>query len=395
MNKNFQILALLKSDDLSASLYSTLSDTQGVGLEVRIGDFQSIAPRLVNGSAPDLLLVDMSSEELGALPELSQIISRKYGQMAVVATAKDADLNDIRSLMRIGVADFIPQPFNKQDVQNAVAAVRGKLGASHHTGGAVLSFIASCGGVGATTLAIQTAADLMVKSKKERNRVCLIDLDLQMGNIALSLDIHTDVGLQTIIENPERLDDEFLAGAISHHKSGIDVLKAPTAILPLEIMTDELAQHLLSWARRHYDHVVVDMPLNWASWTASVLQASDMIMLVTEISVSGVQRCQRQFNLLVDQQLDDIPLAVIANRFRSGFGAKNAAKQAETALGRKINCFVRADSDAANAAREQGVLLSEVKRGSRIEKDIRNFLIKVRPALVSVRDAGATQISVH
>ena len=185
----------------------------------------------------------------------------------------------------------------------------------------------------------------------------------------------------------------FLAGAFSHHPSGIDVLTAPNVILPLEIMTAELAHNIVVFARRHYDFVVIDMPMNWTSWTSSVLHESDMIMMVTDVSVTGVQRCQRQFNLLADQQLDDVPLAIIANQCETGFWSGNIAKKAQTALGHKINCFVRSDPSTACAARDQGVLLRDIKSGSRIEKDLHAFLVKVRPALLAARDARAKQIA--
>jgi pilus assembly protein CpaE len=393
MVNDLRMMAMLRSDDAGASLRGALADVAGLDLVIKSDPLIYVTPQLLNGSAPNVLLVDLTHVDSKELTELSQIISKKQGQMAVIATAKEADINSIRTLMRIGVADFIPQPFNKQDLVNALTAARSKLEGAQRSGGAVLAFISSGGGVGSTTLAIQTAADLLSKDKKTRNKVCLIDFDIQFGNVALSLDLQTDVGLRQIIENPERLDDDFLAGVISHHGSGIDVLAAPNLILPLEIMTAELAQNVISWARRIYDCVVIDMPSSWTSWTSFVLKDADMIMMVTDISVAGVQRCQRQFNLLAEQQIDDMPLAIIANRVNFGFGSKNIAKQAETALGRKIQCFVRADFETANAARDQGVLLSDVKSGSRIVKDLHAFLTKVRPALAAVRESRAFQIA--
>jgi len=387
MINDFRMVAMLKSDDVGAMLKSALADMNGLDLEVKAENLSEMSPHLMNGAAPNILLVDTSHSDPEELRNLSRLISNKHGQMTVLATAKDADVNTIRMLMRIGVSDFIPQPFNKQDLVNAIVAARSKLESSNRVGGAVLTFLASGGGVGATTLAIQTAADLVTKDKKGRNRICLIDLDLQFGNIALSLDLQSEVGLGQILDSPERVDDEFLTGALNRHGSGIDVLSAPNQILPLEIMTTELVGQVIAWARSQYDYVVIDMPSNWTSWTAYVLKESDMIMLVTDVSVTGVHRCQKQFNLLADQELDDVPLAIIANRIETGFGSKSVAKQAESALGRKIQCFVREDSKTANAARDQGLLLGEIKSGNRITKDLHAFLGKVRPALVSARES--------
>jgi len=393
MVNDIRMMAMLKSDEVGATLKSALAGVNGLDLEVKAENLGEMPAHLMNGSAPDIFLIDTSQNNPDELRNLSRLISNKHGHMAVLATAEHADVNTIRTLMRIGVTDFIPQPFNKQDLINAVAAARSKLDSAHRVGGAVLSFIASGGGVGCTTLAIQTAADLLIQNKKGRNKVCLIDLDLQFGNIAISLDLQSEVGLRQILDSPERVDDEFLFSALNHHGSGIDVLAAPNLILPLEIMTTDLVGQIISWARSQYDYVVIDMPSNWTSWTAFVLKESDMIMMVMDVSVTGVHRCQKHFNLLTDQELDDVPLAIIANRIESGFGSKSVAKQAESALGRKIQCFVREDSKTANAARDQGLLLSEIKSGNRITKDLHAFLEKVRPALVAAREARVSHVS--
>jgi pilus assembly protein CpaE len=395
MSDEFKIWVTPKSDDLTSSLKTIFADSQELDFDVKKGDLDAMAPELMNGAAPQLLLIDMSFQDADELARLSQIITSKRGQLAVVATAKEADMESIRTLMRIGVSDFLPQPLRKEDVLNAVYAVRQRFRSSDPVGGAVISFMQSSGGVGATTLAIQTAADLLHKSKKEKNKVCLIDFDLQFGNIALSLDVETDVGIEQVIENFDRADDEFLSGVVSHHASGIDVVSAPNTIIPLEAMTADTAMHILQWARRYYDYVVVDMPLAWTTWTSAVLKASQKIMLVTEIGVSGVQRCQRHFDLLMEQHLDDIPLSIIANRYKSGFGKKHVAGEAEKALGRKIDCYVREDASTAEAAQEQGVLLQDVKKRSKIEKDLHGFLKTVRQEIVMIGGVEASEIKLH
>jgi pilus assembly protein CpaE len=395
MTDDFKIWVTPRSDNLTSSLNAIFDEVHGLDFDVKKGNLAALAPELLNGAAPHLLLIDMSFRDPGELAQLSQIIKSKRGQLAVVATAEEADMDAIRTLMRIGVSDFLPQPLRKEDVLNAVQVVRQNFRGAESRGGAVISFIKSCGGVGATTLAVQTAADLLHRTKKERNKVCLLDFDLQFGNIAFSLDLETDVGISQIIENVERSDDDFIFGVVSHHSSGIDVVSAPKTIIPLEVMTAETAGHIISWARRHYNYVVVDMPMTWTSWTASVLKASHKIMLVTEVGVSGVQRCQRHFDLLMEQHLDDIPLSVIANRYKSSFGTKHFATEAEKALGRKIDCFVREDASTAKAAQEQGVLLQDVKKRSKIEKDLHGFLQKVRQEIAVTGDVEAKEINLH
>ena len=121
MISDLRMMAMVNSDEAGSSLRSVLGNVNGLNLEIKSDSLQSVAPRLLNGSAPNILLVDLSLVDADGLTELSQVISRKQGQMAVIATAKEANVETVRSLMRIGFADFVPQPFNKQDLINAVA----------------------------------------------------------------------------------------------------------------------------------------------------------------------------------------------------------------------------------------------------------------------------------
>jgi pilus assembly protein CpaE len=311
----------------------------------------------------------------------------------VLATAEQADFEGIRRLMRMGVADFIPQPMSQVDVRNALNVALSKLSQPVSADGKIITFLRSCGGAGATTIAVQAAQTLAHMHRKEPKRVCLIDFDLQFGNIALSLDLEENVGIQQILESPSRLDGDFFLGSILRHRSGIDVLATPERIIPLNAMSGDTAYEIVDMARSIYDYVVVDMPLAWTDWTSFVVGTSHVVGLVTDINVTAVQRCRRLLNLIAEQELDDIPLTIIANRFKGGFSAKSRKRQAEKALGAPITHFIRADAEVACAARDRGVVLSEVKKRSVIEKDIESLVQHIHDNFltghkVSVRSAA-------
>ena len=173
----------------------------------------------------------------------------------------------------------------------------------------------------------------------------------------------------------------------------VEVLAAPDSIVPLEALTTELAERIIRLARQNFDYIVVDMPQTWVQWTGHVLGASDLIVLVTEISVPSVQRCRRLFDILRQQELDQTPLFVVANQFRSGFGASSRKSEAEKALGRRIDCFVRADADTAHEARDRGVPISEVRRRSPIVRDLRKLVESAKSAVRVERGMAAVPSS--
>ena len=393
MKKDLRFLAVLRSQDKANELKSAVSNFDGLNWEIKVSDFQNVAADLVNSHVPNVLLAEISFDKPGDLNELSRIVREVCPDTAVLATAEQADFEGIRRLMRMGVADFIPQPISQVDVRNALNVAVSKLSQPISADGKVVTFLRSCGGAGATTIAIQAAQSLAHMSRKEPKRVCLIDFDLQFGNIALSLDLEENVGIQQILESPSRLDGDFFLGSILRHNSGFDVLAAPDRVIPLNAMTGETAYEILEMAKSVYDYVVVDMPLAWTDWTSYVVGASHVVGLVTDINVTAVSRCRRLRGLMAEQELDDIPLTIIANRFKGGFSAKARKRQAEKALGAPITHYVRADAEVANAARDRGVVLSDVKKKSVIEKDVDSFVASIHDKYltghkVSVRSAA-------
>jgi len=375
MDKHIKFLAVMRSAERAEELRAAVDGVGDLECDVRVDSVQTVAPSMVNGHAPDVLLVDLALDEPEAFDQLSNLIRESKSSLAVLATADREDVDSIRRLMRMGVADFIPQPMKSIDVRSAIEAATSKLAPRRDAAdGAVLTFLRSCGGSGSTTLAVQSAIELAGRKRHEKKSVCLIDFDLQLGNVALSLDLDSEVGLGQILENPTRLDTEFFKGSLIRHSSGISVLAAPESIIPLEAMTPDLAERIVQLARQNFDYVVIDMPQSWTQWTGYVLGVSDLTVLVTGISVPAVQRCRRLFDILRQQELDQMPLFVVANQFKGGFGGSKRKSEAEKALGRRIDCFVRADAETARAARDRGVPVGEVRGRSPIVRDLRKLM---------------------
>ena len=95
MQDDFKIWVTPRSDNLTSSLKTIFADSQGLDFDVKKGDLAAMAPELLNGAAPQLLLIDMSFQDHDELAQLSKIITSKQGQLAVVATAEEADVLEV------------------------------------------------------------------------------------------------------------------------------------------------------------------------------------------------------------------------------------------------------------------------------------------------------------
>ncbi len=396
--EHLNLIAIMRSEESSAALQEVCTGMNGTRVDVRVASLQDIGrdKGLVNGR--DVLLLDVDPRDPEDAARLSAIVQREFPANPVVVTAADVTIEDIRTMMGLGVVDVLPQPIRQTDLIIALdhaARRRVGSGSASDSQGKIISFLKGGGGVGATTLAVQGGCVLANNVKANDGKICLLDFDIQFGTAGLYLDLNSSVGLPDLLESPERLDRSLLRGVMARHDCGLEVLVAPGEVMPLETVTPEFVTTCLEVAREEYDYVLIDLPPTWTSWTFSALFCSDLIVLVTQLTVSGVRRMLHQLGTLRAQGLEDIAVKIALNRHDDGWGKGKSAhiSDAEKALGRKFDYYVANDFSLVSEAINQGVPLSKIKKRSKVGKGIEHMFADVQVALNTADDRA--EISVN
>ena len=158
--------------------------------------------------------------------------------------------------------------------------------------------IKSVGGVGATALTTQLAIRYAESEARQGREACLIDLDVQFGDAAFQLGLQPRLSLADLLEAGSRLDGSLLRATTTEHRSGLKVVSAPADMMPLEGVSSDHLLQIVDLATREFGTVFVDLPTNWTNWSLSLVARSDLTLLITELTVAGVNRAKRQLNLL-------------------------------------------------------------------------------------------------
>lgn len=387
MDTYLKLSVVVRTPETKNVIEQTFGDVDRLELRFHEAPFGQLGAKIANGSSPDVLLVDIDPGSETEIEALAAYLAAQQQKTVVIATSADGSLATARRLMRMGIVDYVPQPLDAAELRSALEAARQKLRgirAGNRPRGRIISVMKTQGGAGATTLAVQSAvaavSGLSKKGKKNGvgtgpNEVCLLDLDLQSGNAGLYLDLKPNYSVIDLIAQPERLDESLLRGAVAEHESGVHLLAAPTELVPMDALNGEDVRRLFSVVRHRYDYAFVDLPQAWMTWTTTALRESDMIVMVTQLSVAAVQQTRRRLEALRRLGAGDVPLCLVANRHvkRGLFGNGFDIKEVETALGRKIDYFIGSDFNVVNEALNLGVPLSELSKGKRVEKDFRRF----------------------
>lgn len=340
-----------------------------------------INPQELAGAAAAVVQVDTdNATSIKRFQKLAQDV-----QTPLIAACYDPPLALVRSLMRAGAQDVIPLPLSADDLEAALAPVRAELDkredVARTANAKLVTAVKSVGGVGATALLAQLAMRFARSEAAHHRDACLIDLDVQFGDIAFQLGLQPKLSLADLLEAGARLDGDLLRATTIEHSSGLKVITAPRDIMPIEGMPSDHLLRIVDIATREFGTVFVDLPTNWTNWSLSLVARSDLVLLITELTVAGVSRARRQLDLLHSQELGALDIRVVVNRFDKGMAKTVRPADIGHALGREVAYTVTNDFSVMRAAIDRGVPVDEIKRKTPLSKDLDSLDAGVAAAL--------------
>ena len=292
----------------------------------------------------------------------------------LIAAAYEPPLSFVRALVRAGAHDVVPLPLEVTDLEVSLGPIREALAKQEQSAWSstakVVSIIKSVGGVGATALLTQLGIRFAHQEAKAGREACLIDLDVQFGDAAFQLGLRPKLSLADLVEAGSRLDGDLLRATTTVHASGLNVIASPPSMMPLESLSSEQVIEIVELAKREFGTVFVDLPSNWTNWSLSVLAQSDLVLLVSELSVASLHRARRQLDLINSQELNDLDLRIVINRFEKGLLRTVRPTDVSNALRRDVAFMVANDQPLMRSAVDQGLPIGEIRRKSAIGKDI-------------------------
>jgi pilus assembly protein CpaE len=368
--KGILVEILLSADALAASDQPD-PDFDGFDLRVAVLDDASSA---FSQLIPDVqaVIIEVKKETRLSAAGLSKLMADAPG-LPVIAALSDPSVADVRFLMRHGVADVLPLPMKATDLREVLERLRDDLEVRSQTvigRGNLVSIIKSVGGVGATAILTQVAAEHAAREARLGREACLLDFDIQLGSASLYLGALPTMGMKDLLEAGGRADGALLRTVTSVHSSGLHFVAAPPEIMPMESVSPDQIIAVLDLATREFDTVFVDLPASWTNWSFSVLARSDLILLTAELSIASLRQARRQLELIEQQGLANIPLHIVMNRVEKGLFKSIDMADAVRALGRDVEFTVASDFETMSTALDQGVLVSDINRRSRLAKDI-------------------------
>lgn len=204
------------------------------------------------------------------------------------------------------------------------------------------------GGVGVTTLAVNLAARL---ARNQRDEVCLVDLCVSSGHVALQLGLRPEPNWSRLIGK-----DSVGAGSVEahllQHRSGLRVLASPVFPVPDQKLTAAVVRSILDTLRQRFAVTIVDTSSVLNDATLAALEMAAVVGLVVTADAASVQTAVGTLHVLTRWSSK---VRVILNETMPG--AQVSSSAVEHTLKRPLLCTVPFDPAQARAL-GQGVPLA-------------------------------------
>ena len=363
-------------------------------------------------STLEFVAIAVDGQDEVDLSRISDIIrTAKAKSIKVILIADQVSPVALHQLLRLGAEDFVPYPLPEGALHEAIDRIRTQAAAvatpvaapeatalpavaaapaappPHDDGphptfkakgdrdAVVLAVHGLAGGVGASTFATNLAWELATISKTDAPRVCLIDLDFQYGSIATYLDLPRKDAVFDLLSDLESTDSDALLHAMLTFNDKLNVLTAPSDMLPLDIVTGDHIGRLIDMARANFDYVVIDMPKTIVVWTETVLQRAHVYFALMELDLRSAQNVLRLVRALKAEALPHEKLRFALNRAPkfTDLSAKSRVKRMAESLDISIEIQLPDGGTQITQANDHGLPLSENAAKNPLRKEIQKL----------------------
>lgn len=351
--------------------------------------FLDEAKRLFEGGLPVARSLDEAREGIESGLVRMVILGPSFGTDAALEDARSLRILDptlislhvsnevtanlLRSAMRVGISDVIEAPLTEDKIKTAIEqfsteVLRPRVSSTERTEtaepdhGKVITVASAKGGAGKTITATNLAVLL---ARLPDTTVCLVDADLQFGDVCLVLQIEPSFTVVNAAAELHKLDSQLLDSILATHHSGLRVLPAPLEPAFADDITTPALLQIISLLSEMFDYVVIDTASIMDELLLSLFERSDEIVMVVDMDLPAVKNSKLALETLRLLKFPTSKIRLLLNR--SNAKVKLDEREIEEALKTKISARIPSDAIVAASVNEGRPVVESSPR-SRVAK---------------------------
>lgn len=321
--------------------------------------------------------------------EVAETYRLKRPFLGVVLMRRRMEVTTMAEALRAGVREVVLA----DDVEALVGATKRSMAVSEQlrnvemgdagaTRGRIILVFSTKGGSGKTTVATNLATALSLEG--EGSSVCLLDFDLETGDVAIALQLDPTRTISDALGMQGGLDDRALASLVVPYRANMDCLLAPTRPADAEFVTPALAEELVRVAAQMYDYVVIDAPPAFTEVVLRCFDIADTYVLLTTLDMPALKNLKVSVDTLDNLGLPRNKWQVVLNRGGSRVGL--TAGDVERTIGVPISAEIPSSVEVP-ARLNEGVTVVEANPRHPVARAFFDLADKLRKAPAMTKGA--------
>jgi pilus assembly protein CpaE len=334
-------------------------------VEAHTGGIQGAVQYLAQNEPPQLVVIEAveTGEALfAALEKLAEVCDPN---LKVVLIGWENDISLYKKLTGMGVADYYCGPMSADILIGLMENQFADTGDKNL--GRVISFIGARGGVGSSTIALNTAHTL---GRLFGEKTILLDLDLAFGSAALACNLNPRQSLSEALAEPNRLDDVMMERFLLSYDENLSLVPAPAILDDTGSINFETFQVLLNLVKRLAGYVVLDVPHRWDREIQEILLESNEIVVTTYPDLINLRDVKNIFDKIGPARGVDAPIRLVFNKVGLFKKGELAAKDYKESVEVDPAVSIAYDTTQFGMALTTGVVLNKIAKAGKAAREI-------------------------
>lgn len=333
---------------------------------------------------PDLVLMDINMPVMDGL-KATEKINEQFPDTLVIIMSVQGEREYFKKAMYCGAKEYIVKPFSIDALletiiktydkeQNRKKYIETKKGdETLKKAPEIVAVYSTKGGVGKTTIAVNTAISL---AKLSSEKVAIVDLDLQFGDVAVMLDITPTKTIVELIDEIGHLNSDILSEYMIEYMKGVDVLAAPLKPEYAEYISSSHIEKILAILKEDYQYVIIDSVSDLSDVTLAALDNSDQILFVSTMNLPTIKNVKLGLEIMNTLHYHDEKVKIVLNKTSKHFEVK--ITDVEEILDKEVSVCIPEDSKTVIPSANKGYPFMRSRAEAKISKcvkDLANLII--------------------
>ncbi len=275
-----------------------------IGGKVRAADTLHAVAQMLEGDPAETLVVIGPETPAGEALTFASTLRLIRPSVGVVLARDYVDVNLLTQALRAGIREVVQAGDaaalnaacqRSYEVSMRLLSTAPSPELPRGREGQIVTVFAAKGGCGKTTLAINLAVAL---SRNSDRRVCIVDLDLAFGDVAISVQLDPAKTIVDALPMAGHLDSTGASSLLTSYQPNLEMLLAPTTPGDAEKIPPPLIGELLVVLRTIFDFVVVDTPAQFSEHVLTAMDNSAHHVLLTTPDVPALKNLRITLDML-------------------------------------------------------------------------------------------------